>query len=252
MTGKSVLITGSGIGIGRGTALAFGRAGYAVIGTDVLVKEGEAVAAEIRAAGGTAEFHELDVTSTARANAVVADAEKRYGPFDAVVANAGIAHRVPFTEMTDELWDHTFDVDLKGIMRVVRAAVPGMRAQKSGAIVAIASTMGHVYGWREHAHYSAAKAGVVGFVRALATELAPAGIRANAIAPGLIRTAQTLSERHSLGDAGLKEAATYIPLGRVGDPSDIADVVLFLASPASRYITGQAVIVDGGIQVGRH
>jgi 3-oxoacyl-[acyl-carrier protein] reductase len=252
MAGKNVLITGSGIGIGRATALAFGRAGYTVIGTDILDKEGEAVAAEIRGEGGSAEFHHLDVTSTPRANEVVADAEKRYGAFDVVVANAGIAHRVPFSEMTDAAWDLTFDVDLKGILRVVRAAVPAMRARKSGAIVAIASTMGHVYGWREHAHYSAAKAGVVGFVRGLATELAPSGIRANAVAPGLIRTAQTLSERHSLGDAGLKEAAEYIPLGRVGDPSDIADVVLFLASPAARYITGQAIVVDGGIQVGRH
>src|SRR5712692_4018265 len=208
-----VLITGSGIGIGRATAIAFARAGYAVIATDVLDAEGTALVAEIREEGGSAEFLHLDVTSTPEADAVVADAERRHGALDVVVANAGIAHRVPFARMTDEAWDHTFDVDLKGILRVVRAAVPGMQAKSAGAVIAIASSMGHLYGWHEHSQYCAAKAGVVGFVRGLATELARGGIRVNAVAPGFIRTAQTLSEEHSQGEAGLKRAADYIPLG---------------------------------------
>jgi 3-oxoacyl-[acyl-carrier protein] reductase len=168
------------------------------------------------------------------------------------VANAGIAHRIPFAKMTDALWDHTFDINLKGMLRIIRAAVPGMQAKSAGAVVAIASTMGYLYGWHEHSQYCAAKAGVVGFVRGLASELAPNGIRVNAVAPGFIRTAQTLSEEHSQGEAGLRRATDYIPMGRVGDPSDIADVVLFLASPASRYVTGQTIVVDGGIQVGRY
>jgi 3-oxoacyl-[acyl-carrier protein] reductase len=252
MATPNVLITGSGIGIGRATALAFARAGYLVIATDVLDQEGAALVDDIRQGGGTAEFFHLDVTSTTQANDVVAETTRRHGAPDVVVANAGIAHRIPLSQMTDELWDHTFDVNLKGMLRVIRAAVPGMRAKSAGSIVAVASTMGHLYGWHEHSQYCAAKAGVVGFVRGLATELAGGGIRVNAVAPGFIRTAQTLSEEHSQGEAGLRRAAEYIPLGRVGDPSDIADVILFLASSAARYVTGQTIVVDGGIQVGRY
>jgi 3-oxoacyl-[acyl-carrier protein] reductase len=247
---QSVLITGGGIGIGRATALTFARAGYTVIVSDVLDAEGKEVAESIKQQGGTAEFCHLDVTDTSATNDLVTAIEKRHGALDVVVGNAGIAHRLPFSQMSDDEWEHTFDVDLKGIMRVVRAAVPGMRHQGSGAIVAVASTMGYVYGWNEHVHYSAAKAGVVGFIRGIAVELAQAGVRANAVAPGYIETAQTLSEQHSLGAAGLKRAASYIPMRRVGEPGDIADVIMFLASPASRYITGQTIIVDGGLQVG--
>ena len=183
---------------------------------------------------------------------MVIEATRRHGTLDVVVANAGIAHRIPFGKMTDELWDHTFDVNLKGMLRVIRASVPSMQAKSAGAIVAIASTMGYLYGWHEHSQYCAAKAGVVGFVRGLASELARSGIRVNAVAPGFIRTAQTLSEEHSQGEAGLRRATEYIPLGRVGDPADIADVVVFLASDAARYVTGQTIVVDGGIQVGRY
>jgi 3-oxoacyl-[acyl-carrier protein] reductase len=248
----SVLITGGGIGIGRATALAFGRAGYRVIVTDVLRTEGEAVAAEIAAAGGAAEFHALDVTSTAQADALVRDVEARHGALDAIVANAGIAHKVPLAQLTDAKWDHTFDVDLKGMLRVIRPAVPAMRARGRGAIVCISSIMGIAYGWDEHVHYSAAKAGVVGLIRGLAVELAKAGIRVNGIAPGYIRTAQLLSEEHSLGAAGAATVGSFIPMGRIGEPDDIADVVLFLASNAARYITGQVVVVDGGLLVGRY
>jgi 3-oxoacyl-[acyl-carrier protein] reductase len=248
----TVLITGSGIGIGRATALAFGRAGYRVIVTDVLKREGEAVAAEVAAAGGEAEFHALDVTSTAQAEAVVRDVEARHGALDAIVANAGIAHRVPLAHLTDEKWDHTFEVDLKGMLRVIRPAVPGMRARGRGAIVCISSIMGVAYGWDEHVHYSSAKAGVVGLIRGLAVELAKSGIRVNGIGPGYIRTAQLLSEEHSLGPVAAEAAGAFIPMGRIGEPDEIADVVLFLASHAARYMTGQVVVVDGGLLVGRY
>lgn len=137
-------------------------------------------------------------------------------------------------------------------MRVVRAAAPGMRKAGSGSVVALSSIMGVAYGWDEHVHYSAAKSGVVGLVRGLAVELARAGVRVNGIAPGYVRTAQALSEEHSLGPAGLEKAADFIPLGRVGEPEDIADVIVFLASPAARYMTGQTVVVDGGLLVGRY
>jgi 3-oxoacyl-[acyl-carrier protein] reductase len=169
-----------------------------------------------------------------------------------VVANAGIAHRVPLAELTDEKWDHTLEIDLKGMLRVVRPAIPGMKAKGIGAVICLSSIMGVAYGWDEHVAYSAAKSGVVGLVRGLAVELARSGIRVNGIAPGYIRTAQALSSVHSLGPEGLEQAANFIPMGRVGEPEDIADVVLFLASPAARYLTGQVVAVDGGLLVGRY
>jgi 3-oxoacyl-[acyl-carrier protein] reductase len=252
MDGKIALITGAGIGIGRATALKFAGEGYRVVVTDVLETEGRDVVARIKAAGGHAEFHALDVRSTAQTDAVVAKVEAGLGPLDVVVANAGIAHKVPLWELTDEKWQHMIEVDLGGVFRIVRAAAPAMRRKRNGAVVALSSIMGVAYGWDEHVHYSAAKAGVVGLVRGLAVELAKYGIRVNGIAPGYIRTAQALSTVHSLGPAGLDAAAGYIPLGRVGEPEDIADVVAFLASDAARYVTGQVVVVDGGLLVGRY
>lgn len=249
---KTALITGAGIGIGRATAHAFARDGYHVFVTDVLTNEGKAVVDAIVAEGGSAEFHELDVKDTERANQVVAAAETQHGALDAVICNAGIAHRVPLANLTDEKWDHTFEIDLKGMFRVVRAASTKMRAAGRGSIVCLSSIMGVAYGWDEHVHYSAAKSGVVGLIRGLATELAADGVRVNGIAPGYIRTAQALSKEHSLGPEGLEKAADFIPMKRVGEPEDIADVILFLASDAARYMTGQVVAVDGGLLVGRY
>ncbi len=245
---QTVLITGSAIGIGRASAVAFHAAGYHVIVTDILEKEGQALVTELK---DRAEFLRLDVRSTADADAVVAAVEKKHGGIDCVVANAGIAHKTPLSQLTDEKWDHTFDIDLKGIFRVARAAAPRMKARKTGSIVCLSSIMGSIYGWDEHVHYSAAKAGVVGLVRGLAVELAREGIRVNGIAPGYIRTAQLLSKEHSVGPDADK-CGEYIPMGRIGEPEDIADVILFLASNAARYITGQVVVVDGGLQVGRY
>lgn len=249
---KTVIITGAGIGIGRATAKAFANAGYRVIVTDVLVAEGQAVAASINADGGTAEFHALDVTSTPQTDAVVAAVEEKYGAIDIIVCNAGIAHKVPLDRLTDEKWDHTFDIDLKGMIRLIRAAAPKMRAARAGSIICLSSIMGVAYGWDEHVHYSAAKSGVVGLVRGLAVELAKDGIRVNGVAPGYVRTAQALSKEHSLGPEGLEKAAEFIPMGRVGEAEDIADVIVFLASDAARYLTGQVVTVDGGLLVGRY
>ena len=179
---ETVLITGSGIGIGAATARAFADAGYRVVVTDVLDDEGQRVASEITEGGGEAEFHHLDVTSTEEVERVVSGAEGRYGPLGCVVANAGIAHRVPLTELTDERWDHTHEIDLKGVMRVCRAAAPAMREAGRGSMIAVSSIMGVAYGWDEHVQYSAAKAGVVGLVRGLAVELASDGIKVNGIA----------------------------------------------------------------------
>jgi 3-oxoacyl-[acyl-carrier protein] reductase len=247
----TALISGAGIGIGAATAHAFAGAGYRVIATDILEDEARSVADDI-ASGGEAEYRHLDVTDTGEVEYVVSDLQNRYGPLQAVVANAGIAHRVPLTELTDERWDHTHEVDLKGVMRLCRAAASAMRAVGNGSMIAVSSIMGVAYGWDEHIQYSAAKAGVVGLVRGLAVELARDGIRVNGIAPGYIRTAQALSEEHSLGPEGLERAAEFIPMGRVGEPEDIADVIVFLASDAARYLTGQVIVVDGGLLVGRY
>ena len=202
MTG-TVLITGAGIGIGRATAKAFGRLGAHVLVTDVLTQEGEAVAAEIVAAGGRASFHAVDVKSTEAVEAVFAHAEAELGGVDTVIANAGIARRVPIETMTDDLWDHTLDIDLKGVMRVFRRAVPGMRARGAGTMVALSSIMGIAYGWDEHVHYSTAKAGVVGLVRAMAVELASQGIRGEWRGPRL----------HSDGAASVRGALAWCRRG---------------------------------------
>ena len=249
---KTVIITGAGIGIGKAAALAFGKAGYRVIVTDILKYEGNAVVDAITSTGGTAEFHHLDVTSTENANQVVAAVEKAHGAIDTIVCNAGIAHKVPLDQMTDEKWDFTFDVDLKGMFRVIRPALTAMKAAKAGSIICLSSCMGVMYGWDEHVHYSSAKAGVVGLVRGLASELARHGIKVNGVAPGYIRTAQLLSEEHSLGKEGADKAGSFIPMGRIGEPDDIADVIVFLASEQARYLTGQVISVDGGLAVGRY
>lgn len=248
---QAVIITGAGIGIGRATALGFAGAGFHVVVTDVLEEAGQNVVEEIAAAGGEASFQRLDVTSTENANAVVAEVVGRFGAPHAVIANAGIALREPFAGMTDAGWQRTLDVDLNGVMRLFRAAAPSMRAAGRGSMVAMSSIMGIAYGWDEHVHYSAAKAGVIGLVRGLAVELAPEGVRVNGIAPGYIRTAQALSVDHSLGPEGLEAAASYIPMRRVGEPEEIADVAVFLASEQARYISGQVITVDGGLLVGR-
>jgi len=244
-----MLVTGGAIGIGRATALAFARIGHHVAVTDVLEAEGAAVVAAINAEGGSASFHALDVRSTAQADEVVRTVIEARGAIDTLVLNAGIAHRVPLERLTDEKWDTTLDIDLKGMLRVARAALPHMRARRRGSIVCLTSLMGVAWGWTEHVHYSAAKSGVIGLMRGLAAEVASDKVRVNAVSPGYVRTAQLLSEEHSLGPAGVEEAARRVPLGRVGEPDDIAQVILFLASEQAGYITGQVVVADGGLAI---
>ena len=249
MAEQVALVTGAGIGLGRATALALGDAGYHVVVTDVLEAEGEAVAAEIAGAGGSAEFQHLDVTDTDAANTVVADVVARCGAIDALVLNAGIARTLPLPTLSDAAWDETMEVNLKGMMRVFRAAVPAMQAANKGAVVCISSIVGAVLGWSEHIPYVASKGGVLGLVRSAALEFAGHGIRVNGIAPGVIRSAQTLDPVNSLGEDGLAAFAETVPLGRVGNPEDIADVAVFLLSDKARYLTGQVIPVDGGTTI---
>lgn len=250
MADATVLISGAGIGLGQAMARAFAKSGYRVIVTDVLEDEGQATVSALKAEGYDAHFHAMDVTSSAQVDAVVETVQSAYGPLDTLICNAGIAKKIPLDTMTDEAWDTTLDVDLKGMLRMIRAAAPAMRSAKSGNIICLASVVGTAYGWNEHIPYSAAKAGVTGLVKGAAIELAADQVRVNAIAPGFIRTAQTLDPVHSVGQEGLDATAPSIPLGRIGDPSDIADVAVFLASHSARYITGQTITVDGGLLVG--
>ncbi|EED34275.1 cyclopentanol dehydrogenase [Luminiphilus syltensis NOR5-1B] len=246
MSKKTALITGGGIGLGKASAVALAEQGYTVYVTDVLTSEGEETAAAIREAGGDAEFRFLDVTDSDAVTRLVSEIDAEHGSLSALVLNAGIAKTLPLDTLTDDQWDVTLDINLKGMMRVLRAAAPGMKRAGEGAVVCLSSIVGALLGWSEHIPYSSSKGGVAGLVRAAALELAPHQVRVNGIAPGVIRSAQTLDPVNSLGEEGLKAFAGTVPLGRVGDPRDIADVVVFLLSDKARYLTGQVIAVDGG------
>lgn len=248
--GRSVVISGAARGIGEAMALAFARAGDRLVLLDS-DPAGEGVARRIAASGGEAAFALLDVSDWAGAQAAVDEAAARYGAVDVCIANAGIAWRKPVLDMAEADWDRVIDVNLKGTAQLLRAAAGHMAPRGQGALIALSSTSAR-FGWAEHAHYNASKAGIEGLVRGLAAELGPAGVRVNAILPGVVRTAQSLSQEHSLGEAGLRRAAERIPLRRVGEPADIAGVALFLASDAARYVTGHSLIVDGGMSIGSY
>ncbi len=252
MSKETVLITGAGIGIGRSTALIFAKNGYHVFVTDILEQDGLDTVKHIQEEGGSAEFHYLDVTDTSNVNSTVEIVENRFGALGSIVANAGIAHKVHLDDMSDDKWNHTLDVDLSGVFRVCRAALPAMQSVGKGSIVALSSVMGTTYGWHDHVQYNAAKSGVVGLVRGLACDIGANGIRINGVAPGFIKTAQALSTQHSVGLKGLEAASEYIPLNRYGEPEDIAGVIVFLCADGARYMTGQTIIVDGGLTVGRY
>ena len=247
---KVAVITGAGIGIGRASARRLAEAGYAVVVTDVLESEGRRVAQSITKKGGQAEFIHMDVGDTDSVNETIAAIEKKYRRgIDVIINNAGIAKHMPLSSLSDDDWDWIHEVDLKGMVRVVRAALPKMKKAKRGAIVCLSSIAGYTVGWGDHVPYSAAKAGIAGLVKATAIELAADGIRVNGIAPGLIRTAQSMDPVHSLGPDGLEAAASGVPLGRIGKPEDVANLVAFLVSDESSYITGQVITIDGGLTV---
>jgi 3-oxoacyl-[acyl-carrier protein] reductase len=243
------VVTGAASGIGRAVAEGYAReGGHVVIGsypgdphdpheTLRLVEE----------AGGSGEVVEVDVRDSAQVDELAARARAAHGHIDAVVAAAGVLRRAPVEELTDDAWNDMLSVDLTGVLRTFRSCVPHLR--EGSAMVAVSSIVGAVYGWEDHAHYAAAKSGVIGLCRSLAVELAPRGIRVNAVIPGLIETPQSSDPVNSLGPEGLKRAGADIPWGRVGQPEEVADVIRFLTSSAARYVTGQELVVDGGLTV---
>ncbi len=249
MTRRVALITGAASGIGQALAVAFAHKGVAVVGGYYPADphDPEITARLVAEAGGECLMAELDVTQTASVDALAEQAISRFGRIDYAVANAGLLRRAPLLEMTDERWNEMLDVDLTGVMRTFRAAARHMG--EGGSMVAISSIAGGVYGWQDHSHYAAAKAGVPGLCRSLAVELAPRGIRCNAVIPGLIETPQSLDSKNSLGPEGLAKAARAIPLGRVGRADEVASLVRFLCSEESSYLTGQSIVIDGGLTV---
>ncbi len=249
---RTVLITGAGsaIGIGRATASAFAEQGSRLALNDVVERDLAETVDLIRSMGGEAEGFVADVSDPRAVDRMVADAQSRFGPIEVLVNNAGIARKRAFPDMSDEEWQETLSVNLGGTMHCCRAVAPVMIARGVGRIVNVSSLMGSSWGWAQHVHYNASKAGIEGLTRGLALELGPAGITVNAVAPGFIETAQSLSVEHSAGPEKMQMAAPLITLRRIGQPSDIAGVIVFLASDASRYVTGQVLLVDGGLTLG--
>jgi 3-oxoacyl-[acyl-carrier protein] reductase len=253
LSGRVAIITGASSGIGAATARRFARAGAALVLSDYAPDAHDigAVIKDITAIGGKVEVLNLDVRDTAAVNRLVDLAITSFGKLDIAIANAAIARIAPFGNMSEADFETTLDVDLTGVWRLFRAAVGPMAANGSGRLVATASTVGVLEAWNAHAHYAAAKAGIVGMVRSLAAELGPSGITVNAVAPGIIETPQTLDEVNSLGAKGLVATTRAQPIRRIGRPEDIAAAFQFLASEAGAFITGHTLVVDGGRTITR-
>lgn len=242
---RSIYITGAGHGIGRAIALRLAAEGGSVAVADVDAASAESVAQEISAAGGTAFATACDVTDVASVTASFAQAVPRLGKLDVLVNVAGGDWAEPaFAEITDELWDDKLDLNLNGVVRAIRAALPSLIAAAPSSVVTIGSINGTIA--LNGFPYSVAKAGLENLTRMLAAHYARDGVRFNLVTPGTIRTRNWAGR-----DDDLKRLAGTYPLGRVGEPEDVAAAVAFLASPEASWITGITLPVEGGLLTGR-
>ena len=244
--GQVALITGASSGIGRATAEAMAREG-ARVGVNYCKNQAgaEQTAESIRKAGGEALVVRADVTHAAEVLAMVDAVRKEWGRIDILVNNAGdLIARHSLTDMTEEYWDQIMALNLKSVFLCVRAVWQEMAERKTGCIINVSSIAGRNGGGPGAAAYAAAKGGLLTYTKGLAKELAPHGVRVNGIAPGVIAT--PYHERYSPGEVFQRFIAS-IPLGRAGTSEEIADVIVFLASPAARYITGETIEVNGGM-----
>ncbi len=248
LKGRTALVTGAASGIGAATAISFANAG-ADVALGWLPSDPHdirPVVKAVEAAGRRAHVSELDVTSTASVDSFVAAAFKTFGRVDVLVANAGIARTVPSLELTDEAWNKVVDLNLLGVWRCFRAALPHMLDAGYGRLLATSSVAGTAQSWTEHVHYTASKAGIVGLVKSLAIEVGNRGVTVNAVAPGVIESPQSLDPVNSLGVDGVALAGRVNPVGRVGKPQDVAALFRFLASEDAGFVNGQLITIDGG------
>src|SRR5437764_8589769 len=242
LANQVAVITGAGRGIGRAIALKFADAGADVVCVSRTVENSEKVAAEVRALGRKAWAYAVDVSDAAAVSAAAEKILADCGKVDILVNNAGVTRDGLLMRMSDADWDAVLNTNLKGAFLFTKAFTRGFVKQRSGRIINVASIIGLI-GNAGQANYAASKAGLLGFTKSVARELASRGITVNALAPGFIETDMTAGLTEEMRGSILKQ----IPLGSLGQPEDIASAALFLAGPASRYITGQVLTVDGGM-----
>lgn len=244
-TGKVALVTGGGSGMGRAAALTFAREGARVAVADVDVSSGEETVRLIAEARGESFFVSCDVSRNADVEALVARTLERYGRLDYAFNNAGInEEHGPLADCSEVQWDRILAVNLKGIFLCMKHEIPAMLRGGGGAIVNNASIVG-LSGSRNHPAYVASKHGVIGLTRAAARDYSAAGIRVNAVCPGAIHTPMYVRMEGN-DPARDAEIAASLPIGRLGQPEDVAEAMLWLCSDAAGFITGHTLVVDGG------
>lgn len=235
-------ITGSARGIGREIAEVFAREGALVVISDIKIEDCQATAEEFKAKGYKADAFACNVTNSQDVDTVIEAVVAKHGRIDILVNNAGITRDNLFLRMKEEDWDAVLTVNLKGTFNACKAVSRVMLKARKGKIISIASVIG-VMGNAGQANYAASKAGVIGLTKSLAREFASRSITVNAVAPGYIKTAMT----DKLSDEVKNKILENVPLNRMGTPTDVANTCLFLASKDADYITGQTILVDGGM-----